>query len=223
LGDPGGRSRASNNMVVVGYSMGGIIARILATDMGDQFWTTLSRKPFDQIKLEPEDRAELRRLIFWTPVPGVREVVFLATPHRGTRMADASFAQLGRKLVGLPASLLRFQSRVLSAVVDALDGVKVSRRSFTGIDSLSQEAPIGRAFEHAPFAAGLTYHSVIGDRGRGDSPDSSDGVVGYWSSHLKDAESELIVPTGHDVQTHPNTEAEIRKILLRYLSKSKTP
>ncbi len=223
LGDPGGGSRASNNMVVVGYSMGGIIARILATEMGDQFWATVSRKPFDQIKLEPEDREELRRLIFWTPVPGVKEVIFLATPHRGTRMADASFAQLGRKLVGLPASLLHFQSRVLSALVDALDGVKVSRRSFTGIDSLSQEAPIGRAFQRAPFATGLTYHSVIGDRGRGDSPDSSDGVVGYWSSHLKDAESELIVPTGHDVQTHPNTEAEIRKILLRYLSKSKTP
>ena len=223
LGDPGGRSRASKNMVVVGYSMGGIIARILATDMGDQFWATVSKKPFDQVQLEPEDREKLRELIFWAPVPGVKEVVFLATPHRGTRMADASFAQLGRKLVGLPASLLQFQSRVLSAVIDALDGVKVSRRSFTGIDSLSQEAPIGRAFERAPFAPGVTYHSVIGDRGRGDSPESSDGVVGYWSSHLEDAESELIVPTGHDVQTHPNTKAEIQKILLRYLSKGKTP
>jgi pimeloyl-ACP methyl ester carboxylesterase len=223
LGDPDGRSSASKNMVVVGYSMGGVIARVLATEMGDQFWAVVSRKPFDQVELEPDDREELRRLLFWKPVPGVNEVIFLATPHRGTRMADASFAQLGRKLVGLPASLLRFQERVLSAAIDALDGVKVSRRSFTGIDSLSPEAPIYRAFERAPFAPGLTYHSVIGDRGRGDSPESSDGVVGYWSSHLEDAESELIVPTGHDVQTHPNTEAKIKKILLRYLSKSKTP
>ena len=66
-------------------------------------------------------------MLFWKPVPGVNEVIFLATPHRGTRMADASFAQLGRKLVGLPASLLRFQERVLSAAIDALDGVKVSQ------------------------------------------------------------------------------------------------
>ena len=136
LGDPSGKSRASKNMVIIGYSMGGIIARILATDMGDQFWAAVSSKPFDQVKLEPEDRKELQDLIFWKPVPGVKEVVFLATPHRGTRMADASFAQLGRKLVGLPASLLRFQNRVLSAVVDVLDGVKVTRRSITGIDSL---------------------------------------------------------------------------------------
>jgi pimeloyl-ACP methyl ester carboxylesterase len=219
LGDPGGKSRASKNMVIIGYSMGGIIARILATDMGDHFWTAVSSKPFDQVKLEPEDRKELQHLIFWKPVPGVKEVIFLATPHRGTRMADASFAQLGRRLVGLPASLLRFQHRVLSAVVDVLDGVKVTRRSITGIDSLSPEAPIYRAFGRAPFAPGLVYHSVIGDRGRGDSPESSDGVVGYWSSHLESAKSELIVPTGHDVQTHPKTVAEIQRILLRSLSK----
>ena len=223
LGDPGGRSRASKNMVVVGYSMGGIIARILATEMGDQFWAVVSRKPFDQVKLEPDDREELRKLLFWKAVPGVKEVIFLATPHRGTQMADASFAQLGRKLVGLPASLLQFQERVLSVVVDTLDGVKVSRRSFTGIDSLSPEAPVYKALERAPFATGLTYHSVIGDRGRGDSPESSDGVVGYWSTHLEGAQSELIVPTGHDVQTDPKTEAEIRKILLHYLARSKTP
>ena len=216
-GDPGGNSRASKNIVIVGYSMGGTIARILATDVGEQLWTLVSKKPFDQVQLEPEDREELRRLIFWKPVPGVREVIFLATPHRGTRMADASFAQLGRKFVGLPTSLVRFQTRVLSSLVDVLDGLKVSRRSFTGIDSLSPEAPIYKAFEHAPFAPGLAYHSVIGDRGRGDSPQSSDGIVGYSSSHLDGAESELIVPTGHDVQTHQKTETEIQRLLLSYL------
>ena len=92
-GDPGGNSRASKNIVIVGYSMGGIIARILATDLGDQLWTGVSKTPFDEVKLEPGDREQLRKWIFWKPVPGVREVIFLATPHRGTRMADTSLAQ----------------------------------------------------------------------------------------------------------------------------------
>ena len=217
LGDPHGISLASKNIVIVGYSMGGLIARVLATDMGDRLWSAVSKKPFDEVKLQPDDREELRQWIFWKPVPGVREVIFLATPHRGTRMADASFAQLGRRLVGLPASLVRFQARAFSALADVLENVNVSKRSFTGIDSLSPEAPIYKAFERAPFAPGLTYHSVIGDRGRGDSPKSSDGIVGYWSSHLDGAESELIVPTGHDVQTHSKTETEIQRILLHYL------
>ena len=217
LGDPHGISLASKNIVIVGYSMGGLIARVLATDMGDRLWSAVSKKPFDQVKLQPDDREKLRQWIFWKPVPGVREVIFLATPHRGTRMADASFAQLGRRLVGLPASLVGFQARAFSALADALENVNVSKRSFTGIDSLSPGAPIYKAFERAPVAPGLTYHSVIGDRGRGDSPKSSDGIVGYWSSHLDGAESELIVPTGHDVQTHPKTETEIQRILLHYL------
>jgi hypothetical protein len=53
---------------------------------------------------------------------------------------------------------------------------------------------------------------IIGDRGRGESPNSSDGVAAYWSSHLPGAQSELIVPGPHDlrlstddcrVETHP--------------------
>ena len=69
---------------------------------------------------------------------------------------------LGCKLVGLPASLLRFQERVaFGAAIDALDGVKVSKRSLTGIDSLSGGAnPTGHSSSIAP---GLTYHSVIGE------------------------------------------------------------
>jgi len=43
----------------------------------------------------------------------------------------------------------------------------------------------------------IPYHSIIGDRGRGDTPNSSDGVVPYWSSHLDGAQSEKIVPSEH--------------------------
>lgn len=110
--------------MVVGYSMGGIIARILATDMGDHFWAAVSSKPFDQVKLEPEDRKELKNLIFWKPVPGVREVIFLATPHRGTRMADASFAQLGRKLVGYLQASCDFRIECFQRSLTCLTGSK---------------------------------------------------------------------------------------------------
>jgi hypothetical protein len=64
-----------------------------------------------------------------------------------------------------------------------------------------------------PLANGARFYSIIGDRGRGNTPDSSDGIVGYWSSHLDGAESELIVPTGHDAQAYPGTEREILRIL----------
>jgi hypothetical protein len=59
----------------------------------------------------------------------------------------------------------------------------------------------------------VPFHSIIGNRGRGEGPDSSDGVVGYRSSHLEGAESEEIIPAGHNLLSHPATVAEIKRIL----------
>jgi hypothetical protein len=69
--------------------------------------------------------------------------------------------------------------------------------------------------DSAPFAPGLKFDSIIGDRGKGDRINSTDGIVGYWSSHLDGAQSELIVPAGHtDAHLHPNTIADLRRILI---------
>jgi hypothetical protein len=59
----------------------------------------------------------------------------------------------------------------------------------------------------------VPYHSIIGDRGKGNSPNSTDGVVAYWSSHLDGAKSELIVPGPHGSCTLPQTIAELDRIL----------
>jgi hypothetical protein len=53
----------------------------------------------------------------------------------------------------------------------------------------------------------------MGDRGRGDTPNSSDGIVPYWSSHLDSAQSELIVHSGHGAQDDPEAIREVARIL----------
>lgn len=215
--DSKGTAPLSKNMIIVGYSMGGVIARALATDIGNHLWATVTDRPFEDIELKDDDRALIRDWIFWKPDLTIKEVVFLATPHRGTRMADASFAQLGRKFIGLPTTFLQFQKRIFTALGSLIENPDLPTRAISGVDSLSPSAPIYKAFATAPFVSSAETHSIIGDRGRGDTPDSSDGVVGYWSSHLDSAVSEIIVPTGHDVQTDPNSEAEIRRVLLEAL------
>jgi hypothetical protein len=59
---------------------------------------------------------------------------------------------------------------------------------------------------------------IIGDRGRGDTPNSSDGVVPYWSSHLAGAQSELIVNSDHGAQYNPQAIREVERILKLNLS-----
>jgi hypothetical protein len=59
----------------------------------------------------------------------------------------------------------------------------------------------------------VPFHSIIGDRGLGGGPQSSDGVVPYSSSHLAGAESEKIVPAGHTVFSNDAAVLELKRIL----------
>ena len=64
-----------------------------------------------------------------------------------------------------------------------------------------------------PITPGIPYHSIIGDRGKGDTPNSSDGVVAYLSSRVEGAQSELIVPSNHGAPRNPPAIAEVARIL----------
>jgi hypothetical protein len=59
----------------------------------------------------------------------------------------------------------------------------------------------------------VPFHSIIGNFGVNLGPDSTDGLVIYSSAHLDGAESEKIVPAGHYLIAHPETVAEIKRIL----------
>jgi hypothetical protein len=47
------------------------------------------------------------------------------------------------------------------------------------IDTLSPQNRFVRTMNKLPIADHIPYHSIIGDRGRGDAPNSSDGIVPY--------------------------------------------
>ena len=84
----------------------------------------------------------------------------------------------------------------------------------TSIDTLSPKNCLVLALNNLPIADHIPYHSIIGDRGRGNTPNSSDGVVPYWSSHLEGAQSERIVPSDHGAHQNKEGIEEVRRILL---------
>jgi hypothetical protein len=90
--------------------------------------------------------------------------------------------------------------------------LKPMRRA-NSVDSLSPKSRFLHAMNGIPMTSGVPYNTIIGDRGRGDSPNSSDGVVPYWSSHMKGAESEHIVPSDHSAHQNPQAIAEVLRIL----------
>ncbi|MEI6072021.1 MAG: hypothetical protein WCS31_09530 [Verrucomicrobiae bacterium] len=80
----------------------------------------------------------------------------------------------------------------------------------TSIAGLSPRSPFLKALDAGPIEV---HHTILGDRGRRNSPNSSDGVVPYSSAHLATAESELIVPSDHSSVRHPAAIAEKWRIL----------
>ena len=95
----------------------------------------------------------------------------------------------------------------------ALKGDQAKPNMPNSISSLSPKNKSNVALGSMPLPRTITFHSIIGDRGRGDTPNSSDGVVPYWSSHIEPVQSELIVPSNHSVPDNVAAAAEVKRIL----------
>ena len=157
-------------------------------------------------------------MVFFKPVPAAKRAIFFSAPHRGAKMAMGWIGRIGASLVKLPGQIMGLPLAALTQNADMFrTSSPVRAGRFNSITSLSPEAPIYEALSGSPFVPGVPYHSVIGDRGKGDTPKSSDGIVDYWSSHLDGAESELIVPTGHGSYESPLAVEETKRILRKHL------
>src|SRR5689334_18571695 len=98
--DPDGTDRAFDQTVLIGHSMGGLLAKLMAQRSGSAIWGLISDRPFEQLAGPPEARELLRQMAFFEQERSVRRLVFIATPHLGSRLS-------GRALHGITARLLR--------------------------------------------------------------------------------------------------------------------
>jgi len=211
--DPDQSDKASQDTIWIGHSMGGVLTHAAAKDVGDRLWEQLADMPFDEVGFSEETRAEIRPWIFWEPVPALSRGIFFSAPHGGSYLADSGIGNLGKRLIRLPLDLVRVQVDFIENAYDDLRFDARQPNSFNSIASLSPSAPIYTALAASPWKEGFEYHTIVGTRGDPDLWTSSDGVVGYWSSHLEGAESELAVPTGHASFEHPDAVAETLEIL----------
>jgi len=198
-------------VILIGHSMGGILARMQAINAGRAIWNEQFKAKADRLYAEvPEDSLVKKSLIF-SANPAVKRIIFVSTPHRGSSLASGGIGALGMRLIRLPLKVVSaIPKSVLAAVALNEDPGKL--KIPTSISGLSPANPLFKAMDKLPIVA--PHNSIIGDRGKGDTPNSSDGVVPYWSSHLDSAQSEVIVPTDHGAMKSPKAVAEIHRILL---------
>jgi len=199
-------------MVVIGHSMGGCISRVLLTDSGDQLWMKLFGRPPDEVPLSPKTREYFREELFFRHRPEIGRVIFIASPLRGSNMATGLIGMLAAMIIREPTVSSEASQEMLRTTNIREEELKPKRRA-NSVDSLSPKSRFLNALNTIPMTPGVPYHTIIGDRGRGDSPNSSDGVVPYWSSHLKDAESEYIDASDHSAHQNKQAIAEVLRVL----------
>jgi pimeloyl-ACP methyl ester carboxylesterase len=214
--DPAGADQALQHMVVIGHSQGGLLTKMTAIDTGSRLYDHLATKPLDELRLSAETRELLQRAVFVEPLPFVRRVVFIATPHRGSYLAEWSIGGLIARLVRLPLNVAKGSAEILSANADALRFDPGTAR-FGSLYGMTPGSPLITGLAEIPVAPGVAAHSIIPVEGEGPFEDGSDGVVRYRSAHIDRVESELIVRSGHSTQSNPHTIAEVRRILLLHL------
>jgi pimeloyl-ACP methyl ester carboxylesterase len=226
--DPEGKDPALNDTVFVGHSMGGLISRLMTIDGGDDFWKTVfPEEPFERVAVQPGTREELRNTFYFDRQRFVTRAIYMATPHRGSKLSPSLLGRLGARLAGLPRDIIA-ASHDLAQENPELAATIREHSLPTSVDELNPDAPALQLISHRPRPREVHYHSVIGVTSSTDLvverlfgtgyKQPSDGVVPYTSAHLDDVESELVVPADHyRVHHHPLAILEVRRILLEHV------
>lgn len=214
--DPTGKAPASQQMVVLGHSMGGVIARLMVSSAGDTLWDFLRQDANTDHEKLLRVKSQLDPIVRFEPVPQIGRAIFIAAPHRGTEFAGNSIGRWVASLIKLPLNLLQGFDEVLSAIgradPRAPDGKL--KRIPNSIDNLDEADPFIRASSTLPISPLVPYHSIIAQLNpKLPLERSDDGVVPYRSAHLDGAVSEKIIVSGHSVQETASATLEIRRIL----------
>ena len=211
--DPNREDKSLDQMIIVGHSMGGLVAKLQVIHSGDRVWRSISSRPLDQIVIDPTGRNNLATSMFFEPSPMVSRIVFIGTPHRGSAIAQRAIGRIGSLLVRDPAEV-RERHRQVIRDNPGVFSPEISRRLPTSIDLLEPTSVVLQTIESLPIDPRVQYHSIVGEGSWMILSGDSDGVVPVDSAVVAGATTQLTVRSRHTRLTH-NGEviAELSRIL----------
>ena len=223
--DPQKKHPALDQTVLVGHSMGGLVSKLQSVSSRNDFWQTMTTRPFKNLVADAKVRNALAETYFFQPNPGIRRVVTIGTPHLGSRFSNGVTRWLSDRIINLPSRILHRREELVANN----DGYFLPTAPLdvqTSIDSLDPTSTLLPVLVAAKPGPWVTYHNIFGrvpnqgwqERFVGEG----DGVVAIESARLEPSrqlKSQLEVAAEHvAVHRHPQTILEVRRVLLEQLS-----
>jgi pimeloyl-ACP methyl ester carboxylesterase len=193
--DPGQTDPAFDQMVLVGHSMGGLIARLQVSYSDDALWRAVSDMPLSTVFESGPLPDETVSALLFEPVPFVKKVVYIATPQRGSNWTQSAIGRIGRWLIDVPeqvedeyTSLIRGRPGLIR---NATNGPP------TSIDHLYPGNSVMQATSRLRPAMDVSSHSIIGTGYLLPDFYLGDGVVAIASARIPDVRTEYFVNATH--------------------------
>ena len=212
--DPDSHDPAFDQTVLAGHSMGGLLARLQVSYSDENLWRAVSDQPLSTVFDEGPLPEEMVSALVFEPVPYVKRVIFLATPHRGSNWSQQPLGRIGRWLINVPQQVQEEYSGLVRGNPGLFRNPALGPP--TSIDHLSPCDSIMRATSRLRYANSVAKHSIIGTGYL--SPDGcvGDGVVAVPSARIPSVQTELFVLASHSgVLRSPAVAEELMCILTR--------
>ncbi len=211
--DPDGADPALRNWTLVGFSLGGMIARLQVSHSGDAVWNAVATRPFQTLRIDDQARRAIKDMLFFEPSPRVRRVIFLATPHDGASPPASAASLLTSWIVQRPADSRRLIEKVER---DNPGAVRPTfRRLPSSVDALAAYSPLLPAIRGLPYDPAVEIHTIAGTGFLNPAYGGfGDLVVPLSSAHVDEAVSEHHVRAVHTaIYYNPDAIAEVQRIL----------
>ncbi|PVZ89837.1 alpha/beta hydrolase [Serratia sp. S1B] len=216
LVDP--KAPAYSDAVLIGHSMGGIIARLLVSN---QNLSAPAFKIFNSRSLlaHKTDPVIVERFNI-QPIPNFNRAIFLSSPNKGTAFAELWFTKMARRIIRVPSVFMGAIDDTLEGDLNVKGTIKQLNQSIiqNGPSDLSYKSKFIALTKNVNPPKGFIFHSIIGNDTKSNDPQKiTDGIIPYSSAHLDGAASEKIIHGGHSIQETPEAVLELRRILRLHL------
>ncbi|WP_425613411.1 esterase/lipase family protein [Anatilimnocola sp. NA78] len=179
--DPEQQDPALRHMVLVGHSMGGLIAKLQVTHSEELLWNELANRPLETIVTTDRTRKIMAENSYFDPSPYVDRVIFIAAPHRGALNSSELMGRGAALLVETSPEQAEMHEQLMRDNPNTFNPL-IERRMPTSIDMLSSRSPLLDIMRKMKLKPGIKLHNIIGCANPISLDGPSDGVVSVHSA-----------------------------------------